>query len=495
MLTLSVSDVIALSGALASLLTVAMRRFGPAQKRLGWRVQMDRPIRMMPEVARGLVDLRLFRDGREVPDATLALVRVENAGPSDISQHDIHGHLSVVFEDRTVLAAKVDEVSNDGIRTTLTTDGLTTEGGDTLKLPRVPLNRRDHFKVLVLLTGAGSKVTLRGFIHGGRIVQGHGRRRTLVMSASLLTVLAVCVTLFVVSAAIPNRGNGEDLCSSGRLTVDGSTAFESVMTQIKNEYTEECPEASIEIEGSGSLEGVRNLTDLAEDDPTEAKKYIAVSDGPTSESSTVLVPTPVGVVIFAVVVNKDAGIDSLTVADLRRIYEGEITNWSELGGADESISIVSRGGESGTRRTFEANVLGQSEPGLTSDDCETPLYDGSDSSVIRCERSATDELMDEVNHVSGAIGYAELSVANTYDNVTTVKLDGYSADIATVETGDYPFWTVETLYTYGEPEEGSLTKAFLNYLSEDTAQNILREHENEPCWDAQGRMNDLCRTS
>lgn len=494
-MTLSVSDVIALAGALISLIAVVTRRYGPAQKRLGWRVQMDRPIRMMPEMARGLVDLRLFRDGREVPDATIALVRVENAGPSDISQHDVHGHLSVVFEDRTVLAAKVDEVSNDGIRNTLTTDGLTTENGNTLTLPRVPLNRRDHFKVLVLLAGAGTKVTLRGFIHGGRIVHGHGRRRTLVMTVSLVTVLAVCVTLFVVSAALPDNGSGDDLCSSGRLTVDGSTAFASVMTQIKDKYTEECPEADVEIEASGSLEGVRNLIDLAEDDPTEAKKRIAVSDGPASDSSTVLVPTPVGVVVFTVVVNKAAGIDSLTVADLRRIYDGKITNWSELGGADEPISIVSRGGESGTRRTFEEEVLGHSEPGLTSDDCETPRDDGNASSVIRCERSATDELMDEVNHVSGAIGYAELSVANTYENVTTVKLDGYAADVATVESGDYPFWTVETLYTYGEPEDGSLTQAFLDYLSEDTAQNILREHGHEPCWDAQGRMNQLCRTS
>ncbi|TCC47748.1 hypothetical protein E0H75_23660 [Kribbella capetownensis] len=79
------------------------------------------------------------------------------------------------------------------------------------------------------------------------------------------------------------------------------------------------------------------------------------------------------VVVFAVVINRSAAVTSLTTAQLRAIYNGQITNWKDVGGKDLPIRMVSRvGPDSGSRRVFREKVLGgDQELGITSDDCRT----------------------------------------------------------------------------------------------------------------------------
>ena len=63
------------------------------------------------------------------------------------------------------------------------------------------------------------------------------------------------------------------------------------------------------------------------------------------------------------VANKDCGVTDISMDDLRGIFTGEITNWSQIGGADQEIVVINRQAGSGTRAVFEAAVMNGEEAG------------------------------------------------------------------------------------------------------------------------------------
>ena len=116
-----------------------------------------------------------------------------------------------------------------------------------------------------------------------------------------------------------------------------------------------------------------------------------------------------------------------------------------------------------------------------------------DSPVVKCEVADTGTLLQRVNGIPGAIGYAQISDASSYANVESVKLGGWDPDIGAVERGAYPFWTVEYLYTYGRPAPGTLAAAFLTYMNSDTTRDLLRSQAYTPCVDQhQTLVGTLC---
>lgn len=200
------------------------------------------------------------------------------------------------------------------------------------------------------------------------------------------------------------------------------------------------------------------------------------------------------VIIFAVVVNKQAGVFNLTTAQLREMFAGTITNWKQVGGADLPVRLVGRTSESGTRRAFDTKVLGgRDEPQFSSYDCVSKNAVPS-SPVVRCEVPDTGTLLKRINAIPGTIGYAQISDAASYPNLERVKLDGADPDIGAVESGGYPIWTVEYLYTYGPAAPKSLAAAFLSYVNTDTSRDILRGGAYTPCVDRDQRLPvTLCR--
>jgi ABC-type phosphate transport system substrate-binding protein len=214
-----------------------------------------------------------------------------------------------------------------------------------------------------------------------------------------------------------------------------------------------------------------------------------MSDGLVGPAYPNLVPHPVAVVFFSVVVNRATGVYSLTTAQLKGIWSGQYTNWRQLGGARLPIDIVARSSDSGTRATFESTILGGSELPASSETCTSrnllPV-----SPVIRCEKSGTTQLLQAVNEIPGAIGYAESAQASQYSDVDQVQLDGATASPGSVRSREYPFWATEYLYTYGTPPPGSLLASFLSYMYTDAAKSIMQgpAYEEIPCG-----LTTLCR--
>lgn len=270
------------------------------------------------------------------------------------------------------------------------------------------------------------------------------------------------------------------------MEIVGSTAFEPAVKELRGAYVAECAafdvNPNIEINTTGSRTGTRMLHDRGELGQGVAD-VVTLSDGMADPSLDALRGTPVAVLVFAVVVNEAAGITSLTTDQLQGIYAGRLTNWSQLGGNDRPIKMVSRiGPDSSSRRTSQDRTIGGQELGITSDNCESK--DDPAAGYYRCESGGTRELLGSVDRIDGAIGYAEVGASRGYTRVKLVAIDGHAPTVGDVINGSYRFCATEYPYTYREPpQEGSLPDAFLDYLGTDRGQDVLRDDELVPAAD------------
>lgn len=465
-------------------------------RRISWRGHMDAPIDLIPRQARHSgtwAAWKVFAHHEEVTEPSLVLLRVKNSGFTSVSTADIRRPMTFTFPGREVKEFSVSEchgVTREMIQPPMAP--YPAINGNRIALPPFPMKRRASFKLLVLLSGADRGVLGRGRIRRGKFVhETRGRGwlvRNVVFGATLVLLAGIQGGItFSQGDVMPSA------CGAGQLTLEGSTAFAPVARQIGEEYTSMCHAAAISVNGIATFNGL-NALNSAGNSRQRASTQIAMSDGPAPSGYPTLIGHPVAVIIFAVVVNRQADVFNLTVADLRGIFSGTITNWRQVNGADLPIRIVSRVTGSGTRRAFDAKVLGgQGEPPFSSYNCLTK--DATPNSpVTRCEVTDTGTLLQRVNEIPGAIGYAQISDASTYTNVEGVKLDGWDPSIGAVERGAYPFWTVEYLYTYGSPAPGTLAASFLSFLTSDAAKDALRSADYTPCVDRQQTLlTTLCR--
>jgi hypothetical protein len=160
---LSAENVVAVGtaviGVVASAVMVWYERRVPRRKRIGYRVQMDNPIGDDVRSGRANVRLGLFDETPGMTDATLVLLRIENDGSQSIAGDDYtsrerHG-LTAVFTDRTIRGVSVTQPpGTDHLMDHFTpAAGLSYEDG-VLRIPRVPLNRGEHFIRLYLRPAA-----------------------------------------------------------------------------------------------------------------------------------------------------------------------------------------------------------------------------------------------------------------------------------------------------------------------------------------------------
>ncbi|MCT2590400.1 substrate-binding domain-containing protein [Streptomyces sp. N2-109] len=480
---LNAENILGTAGVVVTVAVLAYERLIPGLKRLGYRVQMDTAIG--GDTQNGQTDVRigLFGEAPEMSEASLVLLRIENDGLKGIGQNSYETDgLTVTFAGRTVIGVAVTEPNPDDLVDSLTADlGLRHEGNK-IYIPKVPLNKGHHFKLLVLLNGSGvgGKVTLGGIINEGSIKRNRQQRRP---SNLLLGVVVFLVLLVGAQQSLLwwNQNQAPIGCAEGRLTITGSTALQPAMEEIGAAYESDCPDATVDVAAQGSKEGLQLLD--AEGRKAQranggAPPMVAVSDG-RANGYPQLKENPVGVAVFAMVVNEGVGVREISLKNLRKLYSGEIRNWRELGGRDVPVRLVSRSSGSGTRSIFQENVLKSFESGVSSQDCVR--QDDPAAKVLRCERSSTPVVLSTVGQTEGAIGYGERQAAAQSDGVTLLRLDGQAADSETVRDGTYPFRAAEYAYTYGSPPADSLASEFLGYLADGAAQNILRTHGHLSC--------------
>ncbi|OIJ69652.1 substrate-binding domain-containing protein [Streptomyces mangrovisoli] len=500
---LSAENVVAVGtavlGIAASGIMLWYERRVPRRKRIGYRVQMDNPIGDGARSGRPNRRIGVFNDMEGMADATLVLLRVENDGSQSIGRDDytgpdLHG-LTAEFTDRTVRGVSVTQPTVNGHLM----DHFTPErgfgfAGHTLRIPRVPLNHGDHFKLLVLLSGGGVGQPIHlvggiseGEVHPNRSATPDDKPPLFSRASRLITVLLTVSVLTLATIVVARDDAPPPIgCATGSLTVIGSTAFAPVVQEVATKYEHDCAGSTITVDAHGSTAGVRELNATGAESEKGSPAVVALSDGPKPDGLPQLRENRVAVSVFALVVNDDVHLTNLSTADLRRLYRGEISNWSRLGGPRLAVHLVSRDANSGTRQVFQRRVLGRGEIANSSVDCVHK--DDATASVIRCELDSTDQVLAEVAHLPGAIGYSELNLADRTKGLHILRLDGDAPSVDAIEHGTsaYPYREIEYAYTYGQPPADSLASSFLTYLSRGNGQDVIRTHGHIPCWTPEG---------
>jgi len=221
-----------------------------------------------------------------------------------------------------------------------------------------------------------------------------------------------------------------------QITAVGSTALLPLVKQSATDYSSAHGDVKISVSGGGSYVGIAQASSGAAD--------MGDSDV-VAPGNAGLVDHKVAVVPFVIAVNPSAGVSNLSAKQIRDIFAGRITNWNQVGGKDQQIVVINRPRTSGTRAVFNATIMGISRI------AETGLTEDSSGAVITM-----------VETTPGAVTY----VARGYTKdkpVTVVKINGVAASDANIQTGKYPIWSYEHIFTKGQAKPE--VEAFIHYIA------------------------------
>ena len=241
---------------------------------------------------------------------------------------------------------------------------------------------------------------------------------------------------------------GETAAISGTVNTDGSTSMADVMAAFQESFGDIQPDVTVNYSGTGSGSGITNVLAGTVDIGLSSR---ALTDEEKAEGAVENIVALDGVAI--VVHPENTAATSLTIEQIAQIYTGEITNWSELGGADAPIAVIGRDAASGTRGAFE-EIVGV-----------------EDACVYTNEYESTGEVIGSVAGNPNAIGYASLSAVD--DTVVAVQVNGVAPSEATVADGTYEIQRPFVMVTVEGTELSEAAQAFLEWaMSADAADEV-----------------------
>lgn len=249
---------------------------------------------------------------------------------------------------------------------------------------------------------------------------------------------------------------GSSKALSGTITAVGSTALQPLCEAAAEQFMEKNSGVQITVQGGGSGQGITQITQGAvQIGNSDVFAETKVKDSADLKKIT---DNKVCIVGMGPIVNKDVTVDDLTIEQLKQIFTGEVTNWSQVGGANAEITVINRASGSGTRATFEAVVLG---------DTKVP------DSFKPQEQDSSGTAAKMVASTPGAISYVAFSYYD--DTFKALKVGGVAPEAKNVEDNSWIIWAYEHMYTAADPDEA--TKAFIEYMMSDEVQRSLVEEQ------------------
>ena len=236
---------------------------------------------------------------------------------------------------------------------------------------------------------------------------------------------------------------------SGTITMAGSTSMEKLANAVAEVFMEKYPNVTVTAEFTGSSAGIESLQAGSVDIGNASR---ALKD---TETAAGVVENIVAIDGIAVVVDPASTVTNLTKDQLISIYKGEVTNWSEVGGADGAIVVVGREAGSGTRGAFEE------------------LLKVEDACAYANELDSTGAVMAKVASTPGAIGYVSLDVVD--DTVKALQLEGVDPTEENIKAGSYFLSRPFVMATMGEiSAQSEPVQELFNYLSSDEGKEVIK---------------------
>jgi len=246
----------------------------------------------------------------------------------------------------------------------------------------------------------------------------------------------------------------------------GSDTIVNLALAWAEAYIAQYPEVRISVTGGGSGTGIAALINGTVD-IANASRTIKAEEVAAAEANGV---TPVEHVIardaIAIVIHPDNPVDQLTIGQISDVYSGVITNWSQVGGEDRPIVLLSRESNSGTHVYFLEQVVRRG-------DKEDETLFSTDTLLL----PSSEGISAEVRQNPNAIGYDGLGYVTPDQKVVAVARDPAGPyvlpAVESVNDGAYPIARDLYMYTAGEP--AGLVAVYLDWIVGDEAQAIVAE--------------------
>ena len=250
------------------------------------------------------------------------------------------------------------------------------------------------------------------------------------------------------SAAASSTAAGSTAAAlSGNVATGGSTSMKNVIAALTEGFAEVEPGVTVSYDPTGSGAGITGATDKTLDIGLSSR---ALKDDEKADVEG----TTIALDGIAIIVNNASKVENLTVDQLKQMFTGEITNWSEVGGDDGEIVLIGREAGSGTRDGFES------------------IVDVKDSCKYAQELTATGAVISAVEANPLAIGYASLSAVG--DTVKMVTVGGVECSEETVKDGSYEVQRPFVFVTNKSVTLSEQAQAFFDFATSADAADLIR---------------------
>ena len=234
----------------------------------------------------------------------------------------------------------------------------------------------------------------------------------------------------------------------GSVSTDGCTSMEKLIGIYQEVYTE-LSGTTINYNPTGSGAGITAVTE------GRCDIGLASRDLKDEEKEAGLTGNVIAIDGIAIIVNPESKIADLSVEQIKQLYTGEITDWSEVGGDAGEVVVIGREAGSGTRDGFEEVV------------------DAKDACKYNQELTSTGAVIAAVASNPNAIGYASLSAVD--DTVKAVTVGGVECSEETIQSGDYAVQRNFVMVTNDNEELSAEAQAFVNWAMSADADEYVRE--------------------
>ena len=249
------------------------------------------------------------------------------------------------------------------------------------------------------------------------------------------------------SAAAGSTASSTAAALSGNVATGGSTSMKNVIAALTEGFAEVEPGVIVSYDPTGSGAGITGATDKTLDIGLSSR---ALKDDEKADVDG----TTIALDGIAIIVNNASKVEDLTVDQLKQMFTGEITNWSEVGGDDGEIVLIGREAGSGTRDGFES------------------IVDVKDSCKYAQELTATGAVISAVEANPLAIGYASLSAVG--DTVKMVTVGGVECSEETVKDGSYEVQRPFVFVTNKSVTLSEQAQAFFDFATSADAADLIR---------------------
>lgn len=273
----------------------------------------------------------------------------------------------------------------------------------------------------------------------------------------ILTVFASVLFFLNSCSGDSDRYNSENGNLSGRLVITGSSTVAPLASEIGKRFESSHPRVRIDVQTGGSSRGISDTRHGIAD--------IGMASRALSEEESDLLAFPVARDGISVILHKDNPVTQLSDGQIKDIYTGKITDWSEVGGDKAPITVVNKAEGRATLELFLKYF------GLKNSEIKAQVIIGDNEQGIKT-----------VAGNPSSIGYVSIGTAE-YDEgigvpIKLLPIGGTEATLENVQNGSFPLSRPLNLITKSRPEV--LSRLFIEFARSGAVNDIIKEQYFAP---------------